>query len=156
MIKKVSCLFLLGSLLMGSGSVEAIVLDPLPCLANLEVNFFDPALVNQALSLYNVPQGTWTVIIQSLREKSASVPERLKRKTARMFPNPLAYPLEKGPTAKLLKETLYEVFVEALAENAVHEQPTVSLMFDFIFSRQMPQLVQCLGPEVLDLAPQFQ
>lgn len=156
MKKKISSLFLLFSAICGSFPVEALVTDPSPCLRELELHFFDPTLVNQALSMYNVPQGTWATILQSLQERSASVPERLKSKTAGMYPNPIAYPLQKGPTAKLLKDTLYEVFVEALAQNGVHEQPTVGLMFDFIFSRQMPSLIQCFGPEVLEIAPQFQ
>lgn len=151
---------LIGSALLAlaclNGSTALAVIDPLVCLQNLETNFFQPALVQQGLSLYEIPQGVWSPIIQDLQGGSIGIPNRMKRKTAMMVHNPLAYPLQRGEAAKILKATLYEVFMETMARYAVNEQPTADLVFDYIFSKQMDNLVQCLGDEVRELAPRFE
>lgn len=126
----------------------SFVADPVPCFKNLETNFFKEDLVRQALSLYNIPQGVWNPIVIQLRGASGEVPNRMRAKTRGMVPNPLEYPLQREPAAKLLKEALHEVFVEVMAANAMPEQPTADLIFEYIFSRQRSSIERCLGVEM--------
>ena len=147
MIKK--CLFLSFvsfSILSGSGTTSVIP-DRLPCLMELETHFFDSKLVYQALSLYQIPQGLWSPIDQSLQTRSRDIPHLMKQKTAFMVPNPIEYPLQKEATAKILKQILFDVFLQALRDNQIMERPTVDFIFDYIFLQQMPLFEKCLGPQ---------
>ncbi len=61
--------------------------DPPPCFRVLETNFFPESLVQEALNLYQVPQGVWTQVSSDLRTRSQQVPLRLKKKTEFMVQN---------------------------------------------------------------------
>ncbi len=130
--------------------------DPIPCLRDIETHFFDTNIVQQALSLYRIPQALWSLIIRDLQAGSRDIPSRIRAKTAHMVHDPFNYPLQKGPVAEILKQTLYELFIETMNRYAVGEQPVVRLIFDYIFSRQLPTWVPCLGDEVMRLAPRFE
>ena len=143
-------------LLCPMSSYCSVVPDPVPCVMSLETNFFDPAIVSQALSNYLIPQGVWSPITQRLQDKSQNVPERMKQATANMVRNPIEYPMDKPATAKILKQVLFQVFLETLREYQVNERPTADYMFEYIFAQQMPRLVNCFGEEVKKLQSNFQ
>ncbi len=42
-----------------SGALPTVVPDPVRCVKDLELYFFDPSLVNQALDIYNIQQELW-------------------------------------------------------------------------------------------------
>jgi hypothetical protein len=133
----------------------AVVPERRPCLQTLEISFFQPAIVQQALSNYSIPQSIWDPLVQDLIRRSSTVPDRLKSKTAYMVPNPIEYPLQPEATALLLQQIWYEIFLESLFFYNVAQQPTARLMFEYIFERQFPALVACLGPTILRLAPKL-
>jgi len=132
-----------------------VVPDPIPCLRELETHFFMDSIVIQGLSLYNIRQELWQPIVESLQRRSLEVPERMKRRTAYMVPNPIEYPLQRAVTAKILKEVLLEVFMEAMRENYANERPTADLVFDYIFTEQLPNFIRCFGSEAAKLKPNF-
>jgi hypothetical protein len=135
----------------------SFVQDPNPCLRNLQQNFFREAVVTEALSFYNIPQGLWVPINNDLKVASARVPEQMKRMTSRMVPNPLEYPFQREVVAKLLKQALFEAFLSAMTNNNMVERPTVDMIFDYIFYRQAPFLISCLGEDaVKDLIPKIE
>ena len=134
-------------------ALPTVVPDPIPCVLALEKNFFVEPIVNQALNLYNIRQELWLPINQLLQVKSAEVPERMKRRTAYMVPNPIEYPMQKAATAKILKEVLFEVFAEAL--RVYHVDDKAGPAFDYIFTEQLPSFVRCFGPEAKKLQPKF-
>lgn len=134
-------------------AIPAVVPDPVPCVLDIETHFFVETIVNQGLSLYNVRQELWLPINQRLQVKNLEVPERMKRRTAFMVPNPIEYPMQMAATAKLLKEVLFEVLFETLREYHVAERPTAALIFNYIFNEQFPNFVRCFGPEVEALRP---
>jgi hypothetical protein len=141
--------YVIGILLYFSKSMLAlptVVPDPIACVVELETRFFVSSIVNQGLSLYRVRQELWMPINESLRQRSLEVPDRMKKKTAYMVPNPLEYPMQKAATAKILKEVLFEVFTEALRENYV-TGGTVDLIFEYIFNEQLPNFIKCFGIE---------
>jgi hypothetical protein len=137
------------------GAIPTVVPDPVPCVLELETHFFVEPIVNQGLSLYNVRQELWLLINQRLQQKNGLVPERMKRRTAFMVPNPIEYPMQPMMTAKILKEVLYELFLEALNEYNVGDQPRAGLIVNYIFAQQFPSFIRCFGPEVKKLQPKF-
>lgn len=132
-------------------ALPTVVPDPIPCVLDLETRFFDERIVNQGLSLYNVRQELWAPINQLLQRKSLEVPERMKRRTAFMVPNPIEYPIQRGATAKILKQVLFEVFLETMREYRANERPTADFIFDYIFSEQLPRFIRCFGEEARQL-----
>jgi len=119
--------------------------DPVACVNSLETNFFEPHLVNKAFSSYQIPQALWTPLTQSLATNSLSVPDRMKKRTEGMVPNPIEYPLQKEQTAAILKEVLFEVFLETMRQYQVNERPTADFVFDYIFSNQRAAWSHCFG-----------
>jgi hypothetical protein len=132
-----------------------VVSDSSPCFKQLQTRFFEEPIVNQALSLYNIRQELWSPINQRLRFVSLGVPKRMKSKTAYMVPNPLEFPMQREMTAKILKDVLFEVFLETLRFYQVNERPSADFAFDYIFAKQMPRFVACFGPEAQKLFPEF-
>jgi hypothetical protein len=135
--------------------LPSVTPDRIPCFVDLETLFFNEYIVNQGLNLYNIRQELWLPINQVLQRKSAEVPERMKRRTAFMVPNPIEYPMQKGVTAKILKEVLFEVFLEAMRDYNANERPTADFVFDYIFTEQLPNFVKCFGEEAMQLKPKF-
>jgi hypothetical protein len=136
-------------------AIPSVVPDKIPCFVTLETNFFVETYVSQGLSLYNVRQELWFPINQTLQAKSLEVPERMKRRTAYMVPNPIEYPMDKAETARILKEVLFEVFLETMAQYYQNERPRADFIFDYIFTQQLPNFVRCFGPEARKLQPVF-
>lgn len=136
-------------------SLPSVAQDPVPCLKDLELNFFSPDLVNQALSLYGIRQELWAPVSNRLIGKSREIPHLMKIKTAYMVPNPIEYPMNKAAAAKLLKEALHQVFTENMIFYEINQQPTSDFIFDYIFSKQMPLFVRCFGESALELQPIF-
>lgn len=130
-------------------ALPTVVPDPIACVKDLETHFFDEFIVNRGLSLYDIRQELWVPINASLQRKSLEVPERMKKRTARMVPNPIEYPLQRVKTAKILKDLLFEVFLEAMRENWSNERPTADFVFDYIYTQQLPNFVRCFGEEIL-------
>lgn len=129
--------------------------NSIPCYRDLQANFFQEAIVYQGLSLYNIPQGLWAPITQTLRLKSSEVPQRMQRVTAHMVPNPIEYPMQRGPTAKILKQVLMDIFYETMRKYQVNERPTADFIFDYIFAQQFSKFIDCFGEEARELAPSF-
>jgi hypothetical protein len=138
-----------------SVALPTVVPDPIRCVRDLELHFFDPALVNQALDIYNIQQELWYPINQMLLQKSLEVPQRIKRRTAYMVPNPIEYPMQMGAAAAILKEVLFEVFLETMRFYQANERPAADYIFEYMFSRQFPKFVRCFGEEAKRLQPKF-
>lgn len=137
------------------GAIPTVVPDPVPCFLDLELHFFAEPIVSQGLSLYNIRQELWVPISAYLQNKSLEVPALMKRRTAYMVPNPIEYPMQRKVAAKILKEVLFEVFMDAMRTYHVNEKPTADFVFDYIFSQQMPNFIKCFGPEVQELKSRF-
>lgn len=135
--------------------LPSVAPDPIPCLKNLELYFFDEIIVSEALSLYGIRQEIWLPVTQRLRGKNLNVPLLMKEKTAYMVPNPLEYPMQKDAVAKILKDVLYEVFMENMVFYRIDRQPTANFIFDYIFTQQMPLFIRCFGEKARDLQPVF-
>lgn len=125
----------------------AVAPERVPCVENLQIHFFVDSLVNQSLSFYDVRQELWVPINEELREKSKEIPAMMIKKTARLVPNPLEYPMQKFETAKLLKETLFDVFSSVLHKYNVDEAWRIEAAFNTLFLQRRAAFVDCFGPE---------
>lgn len=134
-------------------ALPTVVPDPVRCVKEIETHFFQDYIVNQGLSLYNIREELWVPINMALQRNSTSVEARMIRKTAFMVPNPLEYPMQRGATAKLLKDALYEVFVESVKEYWNVDSGTAKNMFEYIFAQQFQQFIDCFGEEAKSLLP---
>lgn len=148
--------FLLAILVLTCSFVQ----DPSPCLKNMQLHFFETTRVNEVLNFYQIPQEYWSPIVIEIQLRSVEVPGRMKQKTNRMVPNPIEYPMNRNQAAKLLKETLYEVFSESIRASSTTQhgrlplqESTIELMFNYLFYKQMPKLIACFGPTVQELVP---
>ncbi len=133
------------------GALPTVVPDPIPCVEKLQTNFFLENLVNQGLSLYDVRQELWAPIRVVLQQKSLEVPDRMKRQTAFMVPNPLEYPMQRGAVAKILKAVLSDVFRETIEQVDPASKLYANAIFEYIFAARLPAFVDCFGPEAKTL-----
>lgn len=147
--------FVLLIILFSSIRADAFVADNVRCLKDLQTNFFNPAYVNQALSTYIIPEGLWPLINSDLRRESQTVPDRMKKLSLHMVPNPLEYPLNKFEAAKLLKLALYQAYVDVMRRHYITEHPTLEDIFDYIFAKESARLIACFGDEVRELIPEL-
>ncbi len=138
---------LLGCLMCFSSlcAVPSVAPDPIKCIKDLELNFFDPYIVNSALSMYDIREELWPLINEMLKRKSFSVLDRMKRKTAYMVPNPIEYPLQPEAAAKVLLDVLREVFLETLNFYYIDRQPRADFIFNYIALQQQPKISACFG-----------
>ncbi len=111
--------------------------------------------MGEALSFYQIRQELWSPITQTLIRKSQEVLMRVKRKTAFMVPNPFEYPMNRGLAARVLRDVLFELFLETLKEYQSNERPVADFAFDYILNEQLPQFIHCFGEEAIQLKPHF-
>ena len=137
---------LMASLLALSCPVVVSAEAPL-CYKELEANFFNANLVNEALSLHSVSQSNWPLINTELQNNLKRVPELVKEKAKKMNPNPFGNPFQPHEASKLLRSVLFEIFSETLADFQITNQGKVQEMFRYIRERQSQRLLSCFGQE---------
>lgn len=126
----------------------AVAPDRIPCVEELEVHFFSPSVVNQALNFYQVRQELWPLINTELEERSKTVPRLMIEASSNMVPNPIEYPMQKRKTAELLKKVLFKLFEEVLIKYYANKAGVTAPAFNYVFEQQKDRFVQCFGPEV--------
>lgn len=137
---------LLATLLMTLNTTSVFAEAP-PCYRALEVNFFNPNLVNEALSLHAVSQSNWNLINSELQKNLKIVPETVKERAKKMDSNPFNYPFQPQEASELLRQVLFEVFSKTLATFHITNQDNVEEMFQYIRERQSQRLASCFGQE---------
>lgn len=118
------------------------------CFKDLEINFFQPSLVSQALSLHHVDQSIWTPINQYLQEASKKVPAIIKAKAEKMNPNPLTPKFIPEVAFQLLNETLFQIFSDVMIQYNSYQQLNINgddirSMFEYIKEKQSRRLEPC-------------
>lgn len=120
------------------------------CYKDLELNFFQRAVVSQALNLHRVDQGAWTPIVQILQETSKRVPALIKAKALRLSPNPFDPVFIPELARQLLEETLFEVFSGVMISYNPYQQLKINGgdiqdMFNYILNSQAKRMERCFG-----------
>lgn len=133
--------------LIGAVAVDA---SESSCYKDIEKNFFNENLVNQALALHNISQSNWSLINQSLRENSKDISRVVRQRAAKMNPNPFDSPFRPLIAAKLLNQVQFEIFSSTLAAFGVANSEQVKEMFLFIRTSHGQKLIACFGAEVME------
>lgn len=124
------------------------------CYKDLELNFFQPSLVTQALSLHHVDQAIWTPILHLLQENSKKVPSMVRLKAKNLRPNPFAPVFIAEDVKLILMETLYEVFFSSVSsynfyQNLHINADDIRAMFQYITDKQERRINNCFGVPVI-------
>jgi hypothetical protein len=108
------------------------------------VNFFNQTYLYQALNLYNLPQGSWNLVLTALHQQSALVPSLMMKEGKKLGRNPLENPFDPEGAEKLLMDVLYKVFYETLHNTIVIDDPSIMKMFNYIRRHKQPEIDACL------------
>lgn len=144
--------FFLSFLMMLSLLPNLYAFDASPsCFRDLSVNFFQPAIVNQAFSIHGVDQSVWVPILQNLKSASQNVPDILKKKGEGMNPNPFDPVFIPEVAFQILNETLFEIFSNVIAAYNPNQILRVNgsdiwNMYRYINNENSKRIERCFGP----------
>ncbi|MBA3816896.1 MAG: hypothetical protein H0X29_10345 [Parachlamydiaceae bacterium] len=118
------------------------------CYLNIERNFFNESVVNQALASRNISQSNWTLINQSLRAKTREIPAMVRERAKKLNPNPFDTPFRPIVAGEILKQVQFEVFVATLALFKITNLNDIQDMFIIIRKSHRANLKECFGEEI--------
>lgn len=118
------------------------------CYLNIERNFFNENVVNQALASRNISQSNWTLINQYLRANSKEIPQIVRERAKKLNPNPFDTPFRPIVAAEILKQVQFEVFASTLAMFKIYNPTDVQDMFLYIRKSHAADLEKCFGKEI--------
>lgn len=118
------------------------------CYLNIERNFFDENVVNQALASRNISQSNWTLINQSLKSNSKDIPGIVRERAKKLNPNPFDTPFRPIIAAEILSQVQFEVFAATLAIFKINSPSDVQEMFLYIRKSHSANLKACFGEEI--------
>ncbi len=129
--------------------------DQPSCLQDLEVNFFNPKLVSEALSLYSVDMNIWPLVNQELKRRSSGIPSKMKQRSDKMSPSPLDYPFQPLVVGEMLRQILLEIFTSVMSDfrlssGIVTSDDSIREMFGYIRRQQKARIEACLGENAME------
>ena len=117
------------------------------CSKELIRAFFPEPFVRETLKKFNVPQDKWDAIVKSLNEKEKDIVKIVEDKASKMNPNPLKDPSKRQETVKIFRETLLQVFSDALKANGVSDDKQIQTMLDDIQQQKVKHFADCLDKQ---------
>lgn len=156
-----SCTFLLGVGVMHNVSaVEANAPTAIDeCSKELLIAYFPEAFVNETFKKFNVPQDKWNSINKDLAGKEKEVVKIVEEKAEKLSPNPLKDPSQRQAAVKIFRETLLQIFSEALKKNGVNDDKQIQAMLDDVQQQKARRFAQCMEKhksQMQQQAPQAQ
>lgn len=118
------------------------------CYLNIERNFFNENVVNQALASRNISQSNWVLINQSLRDKSREIPKIVRERAKKLNPNPFDTPFRPIIAAGILNQVQFEVFAATLAAFKIDNPSDIQEMFLYIRKSHRANLEECFGEKI--------
>src|SRR5262249_10869594 len=115
---------------------------------------FPEPIVMDTLKRFNVPQDKWAGIAKSLSEKDKEVVKLVEKKASAMNPNPLKDTQQRQAAVKLFRDTLFEVFADAMKENGVEDQSQLMPMLDDIQQQKAKKFAMCMEKQKAQLQRQ--
>ena len=147
--------FVLVSVLCLQASARADVTEVKDeCAKELLLSYFPEPIVLETLKHFNVPEDKWAGIAKSLAEKDKQVVKMVEAKASAMNPNPLKDTQQRQAAVKLFRDTLYEVFSDALKENGVQDQTQFTSMLDEIQQQKAKKFAMCMEKQKAQLQRQ--
>lgn len=116
------------------------------CSKELLLEYFPKQFVVETLKKFNVPQDKWDAIASTLSTKDKDVVKLVEDKASKLNPNPLKDrdPQQRQVAVKLFRETLLQVFSEALQSNGITDQKQLQAMLDDIQQQKAKNFAQCM------------
>lgn len=114
------------------------------CSKELLLSYFPAAFVNDTLKRFNIPEDKWEGINKSLSIKDKDIVKIVEQKASSMTSNPLKDPQQRQTAVKLFRETLLQVFTDALKENGITDANKFQAMLDDIQQQKAKKFAQCM------------
>lgn len=133
-----------GALMAPSVAISAAPTAGEECAKELLLSYFPEPIVSETLKKFNIPQDKWAGIKKSLANKDKDVIKLVEQKAASMDPNPLKDPQQRQAAVKLFRETLLQVFTDALKENGVEDTAQSQAMLDDIQQQKAKKFAMCM------------
>lgn len=114
------------------------------CAKELLLSYFPEPIVTDTLKRFAIPQEKWADIIKSLASKDKEVVKIVEEKAATMNPNPLKDAQQRQAAVKLFRDTLLQVFSDALKENGVTDTSKFQAMLDDIQQQKAKRFAMCM------------
>lgn len=117
------------------------------CAKDYLLSYFPAPIVKETLKQFNIPQDKWDGIIKSLGNKDKEVVKIVEQKASQMNPNPLKDPQQRQAAVKLFRETLMQVFTDALKENNLTDTSKFQAMLDDIQQQKAKKFAMCMDKQ---------
>lgn len=114
------------------------------CAKELLLSYFPEPIINETLKKFKVPEDKFAGINKSLSSKDKEIVKLVEQKAAAMNPNPLKDPQQRQAAVKLFRETLLQVFSEALKDNGVLDSTQYQAMLDDIQQQKAKKFAMCM------------
>lgn len=114
------------------------------CAKDLLLSYFPEPIVTETLKKFDVPQDKWAGINKSLASKDKEIVKLVEQKAAAMNPNPLKDPQQRQAAVKLFRETLLQVFTDAMKDNDVTDTSKLQAMLDDIQQQKAKKFAMCM------------
>lgn len=143
--KSIMSLFVGVAALMAPCGLSAIATSGADeCAKELLLSYFPEPIVTDALKRFSIPNDKWDGITKSLSSKDKEVVKIVEEKAATMNPNPLKDPQQRQAAVKLFRETLLQVFSDALKENGITDTSKFQAMLDDIQQQKAKKFAMCM------------
>lgn len=114
------------------------------CAKEMLLSYFPAPIVKETLKKFNVPQDKWDGILKSLSNKDKEVVKLVEQKAAGMDPNPLKDPKQRPAAVKLFRDTLIQVFSDAMKDNNMMDASQYQTMLDDIQQQKAKKFAMCM------------
>ncbi|HEV8052577.1 MAG TPA: hypothetical protein VGP47_08780 [Parachlamydiaceae bacterium] len=117
------------------------------CAKELLLSYFPEPIVKETLKRFSVADDKVSGITRSLSNKDKEVVKIVEDKAKAMNPNPLKDPQQRPAAVKLFRETLLQVFTEALQENGITDTSKFQAMLDDIQQQKAKKFAMCMDKQ---------
>lgn len=114
------------------------------CAKELLLSYFPEPIVKETLKRFSIADDKVAGITKSLSLKDKDVVKVVEEKAKNMNPNPLKDPQQRAAAVKLFRETLLQVFTEALKENGITDTSKFQAMLDDIQQQKAKKFAMCM------------
>jgi len=121
------------------------------CARELLLSYFPEPIVTDTLKKFNIPQEKWAGINHSLAKHDKEIVKLVEQKASAMNPNPLKDPQQRQAAVKLFRETLLQVFTDAMKENDVEDSSQYQAMLDEIQQQKAKKFALCMEKQKAQL-----
>lgn len=139
--------------LISSGQTEAAAQPTDECAREILLSYFPESMVDESLKKFDIPQDKWAGITKVLSSKDKDIVKLVEDKASKMNPNPLKDPQQRQAAVKLFKDTLLEVFTDAMKQNGITDTSKFQAILDDIQQQKAKKFAMCLEKQKGQPAP---